>query len=76
MTTCQAFLTAARIVAKKNKRWWDRGCSVLGGGRGSLQGHYFVEKPEGGMAWEGEAHCRFYARVEAITKMADEKVAA
>lgn len=65
---CSHFLVAARQVAKEAGGWTDRGCAVLGDG-GSMG--YFVEDPEGVMAWEGDAHCRFCARAEAITYLAD-----
>jgi hypothetical protein len=70
MSICAQFLSAARKVAKADGRWTDRGCAVLGGSTVSLSGYYFVETYEGKIVWEGEAHCRYCARAEAITYMA------
>lgn len=62
MNTCQAFLTASRHVAKKHNDWTDRACGVLDNGHG----YYAVESYEGKIVWEGNAHCRYCARAEAI----------
>lgn len=67
MSLCAQFLSAARKVAKQRKGWTDRGCAVLDGG-----GDYrVVEDFDGVIVWEGEAHCRYCARAEAITYLAD-----
>lgn len=71
MSICAQFLTASRKVAQRERGWTDRGCAVLE----QMPGHYAVESYEGDIVWEGEAHCRYCARAEAITKMAG-KVAA
>ncbi len=66
MSLCAQFLSAARKVAKAEGGWTDRGCAVLEGG-----GWYFVEDSHGVMAWEGDAHCRYCARAEAICYLGD-----
>jgi hypothetical protein len=72
MSLCAQFLSAARHIARKRNGWTDRACAVLG------DPHYFcVEDPNGVMAWEGAAHCRYCARTEAIQNLADpERLAA
>ena len=71
MNLCAKFLSASRKVAKDRKGWIDRGCAVLGGDTKALSGYFFVESYEGKIVWEGNAHCRYCARTEAIAKMAD-----
>lgn len=66
--TCQAFLTASRAVARKRKGWTDQACAVLEDGFGG----YTVEAYDGSIVWQGDAHCRYCARAEAITHKADE----
>ena len=68
MSVCAQFLSAARKVAKDRKGWTDRGCAVLGDGGAT---GYFVEDFEGIIVWEGDAHCRYCARAEAIASLAD-----
>jgi hypothetical protein len=68
VSLCAQFLSAARKVAKERKGWTDRGCAVLGDG-GSIG--YFVEDSDGLIVWEGDAHCRYCARSEAISALAD-----
>lgn len=75
MNTCASFLSASRAVAKKNGDWTDRGCAVLGGGEGTLRGYFFVETYEGKIVWEGNAHCRYCARAEAIGHLAGKQEA-
>lgn len=72
MSTCASFLSASRQVAKKDGGWTDRACEVLDNGRG----YYLVKSYEGKVIWEGDAHCRYCARAEAITKMTGTKAAA
>ena len=71
MSTCAAFLSASRAVARKNKQWTDRACAVLDQGLGC----YAVESYEGEIVWEGKAHCRYCARAEAIARMAGKETA-
>lgn len=68
MSVCAAFLTAARRVAIANKTPTDRACGVLEDGFGG----FVVESYEGKIVWQGDAHCKYCARAEAISKMADE----
>jgi hypothetical protein len=72
VSLCAAFLTAARRVAKESGGWTDRACAVLGDGSVG----YFVENFEGVMVWEGDAHCKYCARSEAIAAMANPDYAA
>jgi hypothetical protein len=71
MSICARFLSAARKVAKSNGEWTDRACGVLQSGS-----YYFVESYDGKIVWEGNAHCRYCARAEAISHMAGKQVAA
>lgn len=73
MSLCAQFLSAARKVARDRGGWTDKACAVLGNG-GSLG--YFVETYEGKIVWEGDAHCKYCARAEAISHMAKDDVAA
>ena len=72
MSLCALFLTASRKVAQKRNGWTDRACAVLDGGMGD----YTVEDYAGKIVWQGSAHCRYCARAEAISHMADTEVPA
>lgn len=63
---CLLMLVASRRVAESDGGWTDKGCAVLKSGD-----YFFVEGPQGVMAWEGSAHCRYCARTEAITQLSD-----
>lgn len=64
---CSHFLFASRRTAEKNGTRTDRAMVVLGD-----EHCYFVESFEGEIVWEGQAHCKFCARAEAINHMAGE----
>jgi hypothetical protein len=65
--TCPQLLSELRRAALKRKAWTDRACAVLE--RGS--GKFAVESYEGRIVWEGEAHCTFCARIQAICCVAN-----
>lgn len=64
---CSHFLVAARRVAKQNGTPTDRGCDVLTSGK-----YHLVQDAEGKTVWEGDAHCKFCARTEAIGELANQ----
>lgn len=66
MNMCLMFLVASRKVATNSGNRTDTGCAVLGD-----SSWYFVEDSDGVIVWEGDAHCKYCARSEAISRMAD-----
>lgn len=69
---CLSFLVASRHVAREHGNPTDKGFGVLDNGRT----YYVVEGPDGKIVWEGDTHCRYCARTEAISAMAARKEAA
>lgn len=71
MNSCQAFLSATRQDARKNGTWTDRAADCLDNGGD----YHLVKSYEGKVLWEGIAHCRWCARVEAINYQASDTAA-
>lgn len=65
--TCPQLLSVLRKAAHQRHAWTDRACAVLERERGS----FAVESFEGNIVWEGEAHCAFCARIDAICDAAN-----
>ncbi len=69
MSICATFLSAARKVAKDRGGWTDRACTVFDHGGDWRE----VRDYDDNIVWHGQAHCRYCARVEAISAMAADK---
>ena len=66
LPNCQVALSDARAEARRNKGWTDRACAVLERGGD----YYRLEDEHGELVWEGQAHCRWCARTQAIATIA------
>lgn len=62
---CRSFLVASRAVAKKNGTPTDKGFGVT---HTTDRSYWLVQDAKGKTLYEGDAHCGYCARSEAIAK--------